>query len=155
MASKTCFLVMPFRTKPTGLAPGAGPETVDFDRLFRLALEPALSELGYVVERADLDAGALIIKEMIERLAYSDLVVADVSIPNGNVYYEVGVRHACRDRGCVMIGADWSEQLFDIDQMRRVQYPLPDGSVPDSAAEEIRNALVSGIPGLAAGPRRE
>ena len=55
---------------------------------------------------------------MVERLAYADLVVADMSIPNGNVYYEVGIRHACRDRGCVIIAADWSSQLFDVDQMQ-------------------------------------
>jgi len=151
MARKTCFLVMPFRVKPTGLEPGEGPETVDFDRLFRLALEPALHELGYDVERADQDAGALIIKEMIERLAYSDLVVADISIPNGNVYYEVGIRHACRDRGCVMVAADWSAQLFDVDQMRRVVYPLADGAVSEAAAEAAKKALVEGIPALAAG----
>ena len=151
MARKTCFLVMPFRVKPTGLEPGTGPETVDFDRLFRLALEPALNELGYDVERADQDAGALIIKEMIERLAFSDLVVADVSIPNGNVYYEVGIRHASRDRGCVMVGADWSAQLFDVDQMRRVVYPLADGDVSDDAAKEAKAALIEGIPALASG----
>jgi hypothetical protein len=33
---------------------------------------------------------------MIERLAISDLVLADVSIPNGNAYYEVGIRHAAQ-----------------------------------------------------------
>ena len=151
MARKTCFLVMPFRVKPTGLEPGEGPETVDFDRLFRLALEPALHELGYDVERADQDAGSLIIKEMIERLAYSDLVVADVSIPNGNVYYEVGIRHACRDRGCVMVAADWSAQLFDVDQMRRVVYPLEDGAIGSNTANEIKAALIRGIPALASG----
>ncbi len=151
MARKTCFLVMPFRVKPTGLKADQGPGTVDFDRLFRLALEPALHELGYEVERADQDAGSLIIKEMIERLAYSDLVVADVSIPNGNVYYEVGIRHACRDRGCVMVSADWSAQLFDVDQMRRVVYPLSDGEVGDETAKKAKAALIKGIPGLATG----
>jgi hypothetical protein len=74
MARKTCFLVMPFREKPTGLKTGKGPEKVDFDRLFHLALEPALDALGYDVDRADQDTGSLIIKEMIERLAYADLV---------------------------------------------------------------------------------
>ena len=151
MARKTCFLVMPFRVKRTGLEAGQGPETVNFDRLFRLALEPALRDLGYDVERADQDEGSLIIKEMIERLAYSDLVVADVSIPNGNVYYEIGIRHACRDRGCVMVAADWSAQLFDVDQMRRVVYPLADGEVGVEAAEKAKAALFQGIPGLGAG----
>ena len=39
-----------------------------------------------------------IIRDMIERLALSDMVLADVSIPNANVFYEVGVRHAGLDR---------------------------------------------------------
>ncbi|MGI9643788.1 MAG: TRAFs-binding domain-containing protein [Ilumatobacteraceae bacterium] len=150
-ARKTCFLVMPFRVKPTGLEVGTGPESVDFDRLFQLAIEPALNELGYDIDRADQDAGALIIKEMIERIAYSDLVVADVSIPNGNVYYEVGIRHAARDRGCVMIAADWSEQLFDVDQMRRVVYPLADGGVSADVAEKAKQVLIEQIPALADG----
>ena len=151
MARQTCFLVMPFRIKPTGLTADKGPETVDFDRLFRLVLEPTLNKLGYDVERADGDTGSLIVNEMIERLAYSDLVVADVSIPNGNVYYEVGIRHACRERGCVIVSADWSNQLFDVDQMRRVVYPLSDGTVSADTAEGARRALFAGIPGLAAG----
>ena len=142
---------MPFRVKPTGLKAGNGPETVNFDRLFQHALEPALQELGYDVERADQDSGALIIKEMIERLAYSDLVVADMSIPNGNVYYELGIRHACRERGCVMISADWSRTLFDIDQMRRVVYPLQDGNVSEQTGKKAKSALIKGIPGLASG----
>ena len=53
-------------------------------------MTPAIRELGYDPVRADPDLGAAIIKEMIERLAISDLVIADVSTPNGNVYYEFG-----------------------------------------------------------------
>lgn len=151
MAGKTCFLVMPFGVKPSGLEPGKGPQTVDFDRLYQLILEPVLTDLGYEVERADQDVGSLIIKEMIERLAYSDLVVADISIPNGNVYYELGVRHACRDRDCVMVAANWSKQLFDVDQMRRVVYPLADGEIGDCVIADAKAALKDGIPELAAG----
>lgn len=150
-ARKTCFLVMPFSTKPTGLKPGTGPETINFDRLYSEIFEPVLNELGYDVERADQDDGALIIKQMIERLAYSDLVVADMSIPNGNVYYEVGIRHASRDRGCVMVSADWSKQLFDTDQMRGVRYPLLEGSITSETAKAAKEFLLAGIPGLADG----
>jgi hypothetical protein len=46
--------------------------------------------------RADQDTGALIITQMVERLYFADLVLADMTIPNGNVYYEVGVRHAAK-----------------------------------------------------------
>jgi hypothetical protein len=72
-----------------------------------------IKELGYDPVRADQDVGALIVTQMIERLYFADLVLAEMTIPNGNVYYEVGVRHATRERGCVLLAADWSKQLFE------------------------------------------
>ena len=101
--------------------------------------------------RADQDLGAAIIKEMIERLAISDLVIADVTTPNGNVYYEIGVRHAAKATDCVMIAADWTRPLFDINQMRQVRYPLPTESVDDDTAEQIQKILVESVPSLARG----
>ena len=69
---------------------------------------PRSRSSAYDSVRADQDVRSLIINEMLERLYFSDLVLADMTIPNGNVYYEVGVRHACRDVGCVLLAADWS-----------------------------------------------
>ena len=50
---------------------------MDFDSLWEKAIFPALEKIGYEAIRADQDLGALIIKEMIERLTLADLVVAD------------------------------------------------------------------------------
>jgi hypothetical protein len=36
-------------------------------------------------------------------LAISDLVIADITISNGNVDYEIGVRHAGQRHDCVML----------------------------------------------------
>ncbi len=69
----------------------------------------------------------MIITQMIERLYFADLVLADMTIPNGNVYYEVGIRHAAKEIGCVLLAADWSKQLFDVAQMRTMRYPLAEG----------------------------
>jgi tetratricopeptide (TPR) repeat protein len=145
-----CFMIMPFRTKKTGADMGR-PAEIDCDALWEKAIFPAIAELGYDPIRADQDLGALIISEMIERLALSDLVIADLTIPNGNVYYEVGVRHAAARSGCVLIAADWAKPLFDVDQMRQVRFPLADGAVPDSAVPAIRQAIVAGVAGLRSG----
>jgi tetratricopeptide (TPR) repeat protein len=147
-----CFMVMPFGTKET-FAPAdrKAPDTVDFNALWEKAYAPAIRELGYDPVRADGDVGSLIIQEMLERLAISDLVIADLTIPNANVYYEIGVRHAARAEGCVLVSADWTRPLFDVDQMRRITFPLPEGVVTDEAADAIRRALVQGIPALRAG----
>jgi len=145
-----CFMVMPFRKKDTRAAAPA-PSVVDFDALWDKAFFPALESLGYQPVRADQDLGALIIKEMLERLYFSDLVVADLTIPNGNVYYEIGIRHAAKGAGCVLTGADWSSPLFDVDQMRQVRYPLTEGAVTDETAAAIRQALMAAVPKLAEG----
>ena len=139
-------MVMPFGTKDTGAEPGKGPAKIDFNALWDKALRPMVEQdLGYLPIRADQDAGSLIIQAMIERLAISDLVIADMTIPNANVYYEVGVRHAAKKTGCVLVAADWSKPLFDVAQMRRLTYPLTEGTVSDQSAKAIREALRAGI----------
>ena len=144
-------MIMPYGTKDTQAPAGKGPSKVDFDALWRLAFAPVIDRLGYEAIRADQDLGALIIQEMLERLALADLVLADMTIPNANVYYEVGVRHAARSTGCVLLGADWSRPLFDVDQMRRVQYPLPAAELTAEMATAIQSRLEAAIPGLANG----
>jgi len=141
-------MVMPFGTKPTGAPPGKGPAQINFNALWDQALRPMIRDLGFTPVRADQDAGSLIIQSMIERLAISDLVIADMTIPNANVYYEVGVRHAAKRRRCVLIAADWSKPLFDVAQMRRLTYPLPksavvpkSGLLTNKATNAVRHAL--------------
>ncbi len=147
-----CFMIMPYGTKVTGAAAGSGaPDKIDFNRLWSAALSPAIEKAGYEPVRADQDIGALIITEMIERLAISDLVLADVSIPNGNVYYEVGIRHAAKKDGCMMTGADWAKPLFDIDQMRQIRYPLPTEAISDEVAEKVKEIVSAAIPQMSAG----
>ncbi|MBZ5619862.1 MAG: TRAFs-binding domain-containing protein [Acidobacteriia bacterium] len=152
MPRPICFMIMPYSTKPTSASQGSGaPDKVNFDRLWEAALRPAIDQAGYEPVRANEDIGALIITEMIERLAISDLVLADVSIPNGNVYYEVGIRHAAQKQGCIMTAATWSKPLFDIDQMRRIRYPLPTESISDDVAAEIKRIVAAAIPVMSAG----
>jgi tetratricopeptide (TPR) repeat protein len=150
MLRPICFMVMPYRTKETRADPPA-PSKVNFDSLWEKAFLPVIEELGYQPVRADQDLGALIIQEMLERLYFSDLVVADLTIPNGNVYYEIGIRHAARNSGCVLVGADWSKPLFDVDQMRQVRYQLPQEETTDEIATRIRQLLKEALPKLADG----
>jgi hypothetical protein len=146
-----CFMVMPYGVKKTDATPGQGPAEINFDVLWDRALRPAVEALGYDPVRADQDIGALIIHEMLERLYFSDLVLAEMTIPNGNVYYEVGIRHACKSTGCVLLAADWSRQLFDVAQMRTVRYPLAVKEVDDAAAAQIRSVIVDRIKPLIGG----
>ena len=143
-----CFMVMPFGRKPVSNARPGAPADVDFDMLWDRALSPAIDALGYTPVRADADTGSLIVQDMVERLAFADLIIADVSIPNGNVYYEIGIRHVARETGCVLVAANWSRQLFDIDQFRSLRYTLGSAEVTDAEAEAIKALLSDAIPKL-------
>lgn len=145
MVKRICFMVMPYDTKPTGAEPGSGPEKVDFNALWSDVFRPAIVALGYEPVRADTDLGPLIIVEMIQRLAISDLVIADISISNANVYYELGVRHAARETGCVVVAADWAKPLFDLSQIRSVRYPLPVEKLDAESARVLSARLVQDI----------
>jgi hypothetical protein len=141
-----CFMVMPYGRRPTQVEPSSkAPGEIDFNALWDKAFAPTIESLGYNPVRADQDTGALIINQMIERLYFADLVLADMTIPNGNVYYEVGVRHAAKEKGCVLLAADWSKQLFDVAQMRTVRYPLSDGDVGEAAAKGVIEAIAGEI----------
>src|SRR5208283_1201935 len=151
MPRPLCFMIMPYGRKPTQAEAGKGPAEINFDALWDRAYEPAIKGLGYEPVRADQDTGSLIINQMIERLYFADLVLADMTIPNGNVYYEVGIRHAAKGKGCVLLAADWSKPLFDVAQMRSLRYPLPEGEVSETTAQAIVAAIKGKIETLAGG----
>jgi hypothetical protein len=139
------FMVMPFGRRPTGRREADVPAEVDFDLLWFRVYRLVLQEIGYRPVRADADVGSLIITEMIQRLVLGDLVVADLTLPNANVYYEVGVRHAARKTGCVLTAADWARPVFDLAQMRQVRFPLADGLVDETTATTARAHLTKGL----------
>ena len=151
MPKPLCFMIMPYGRKATQAEAGRGVPEIDFNALWDRAFAPTIIALGYEPVRADQDTGALIITQMIERLYFADLVLADMTIPNGNVYYEVGVRHAAKERGCVLLAADWSKRLFDVAQMRTVRYPLPEGDITEATAQAIAAAIKDPIGKLARG----
>src|SRR5258705_13353576 len=69
-------------------------------------------------------------KDMFQELLLADLVVVDVTIENPNVWYELGVRHALRARGVVVIGSREGRLPFDIVTDRVLRYHRKNG-VPD------------------------
>ena len=88
------FVVMPYGTK----------EEIDFNRVYGELIKPALEGAGFQVFRADEEMRAGDIRtDMFQELLLADLVVADLSIDNPNVWYELGVRHALRARGVIGI----------------------------------------------------
>ena len=86
---------------------------------------------GLEVFRADEEqrAGG-ILPDMFQELLIADLVVADLTIDNPNVWYELGVRHALRARGVVLISGGRVPTAFDLYTDRKLRYSIK-SSGPD------------------------
>lgn len=140
-----CFMIMPYGERPTGVAADVGPAKLDFDALWNEVYKPVIETLGFQPVRADQDLGSVIIKDMIERLTIADLCLADITIANANVYYEVGVRHASYPKGCVLVSAKWARPAFDLAQIRHVQFELSSTTPTPDEAKKLREFLVAAI----------
>ena len=128
------FVAMPYGVK----------EGINFNRVYDDYIKPALEGEGFEVFRADEETRAgSILTDMFQELLLADLVVADLSIDNPNVWYELGVRHALRARGVVLIQCQRDYQPFDVYTDRKLRYRIKDG-VPDPAfLEEDKRKLAA------------
>jgi tetratricopeptide (TPR) repeat protein len=122
------FIAMPF-----GVKPGPDGQPIDFDRIHAELLQPALEAAGCEPFRADEEMAAGDIRtDMFQELLVSDLVLVDLTLDNPNVWYELGVRHALRARGVVLVQGPRPTTPFDIYTDRKLRYHLK-GGAPDPA----------------------
>ncbi len=130
------FVAMPFGVKKDS----QGIE-IDFNRVYAELIKPALEAAGLDVFRADEEKSAGEIRaDMFQELLIADLVVADLTLDNPNVWYELGVRHALRARGVVLVQGPRLSQPFDIYTDRKLQYSLKDrGPDPETLEQNKAN----------------
>jgi hypothetical protein len=137
---------------------------VDFDWVHAELIAPALKTVGLEGGTTGLIVEAGNIRDdVIHELVMADLVLADVSIHNANVFYELGIRHAVRNRATVLLHARIDDVPFDLKAERYLQYDqtCPADSVPrlvQVLQETLTNERVDSpvfryLPGLAAGNR--
>ncbi|RTL32024.1 MAG: DUF4071 domain-containing protein [Burkholderiales bacterium] len=131
---------------PYGRKPGPDGLEVDFNRVYKELIVPAVEAAGFSVFRADQEqASGSILSDMFQELLIADLVIADLTIPNPNVWYEIGVRHALRARGTVLIFGGKAPSAFDLYTERKLRYGLSgDGPDPSTLQVDIQN-LTSAI----------
>lgn len=94
----------------------------EFDDIYDFLIHAPLSEAGYDVKRADdiLNQGN-ILEDIIQSIINSDLIVADLSTANPNVYYELGIAHSHR-KNVIMLTQNVEELPFDLRSYRIIPY---------------------------------
>jgi O-acetyl-ADP-ribose deacetylase (regulator of RNase III) len=97
----SCFVVMPYGRRVVG------DLEIDFNAVFDEFISPAVKAAGFEVVRSDKETrSGVIMPRLFESIYGADLVIVDVTYQNPNVYYELGLRHALRAQGTLLIRRD-------------------------------------------------
>jgi hypothetical protein len=134
MGKKSCFVVMPIGEQV--LADRTVSATAlkkNYDDLIREALLRAAPDME-VVRADDVSLPGVISSDILARLMHSDLVIADVTYPNPNVFYELGIRHACRCGTIIIRDKAGPKMPFDISHLRCIEYENSPTGLKDLAS---------------------
>lgn len=101
------------------------------DDIMENIIEPVAKELNYFVQRADKMSGSVIMDDIIAMLHDADIVIADLTDMNPNVFYELGLRQATKGK-CINIICTNNKLPFDISYYRAHHYTL-NGKYKDAA----------------------
>ena len=126
--SRVCFVIMPFSESQSCTE-------AQWDQIFDELIKPAVEASSYHCRRSKATRGSLI-KAIIQDLDAAWIVLADLTDQNPNVFYELGVRHALRDR-TILIAQNPDDIPFDL---RSYAY-----HVYDWQTEDGRNQFVDRI----------
>lgn len=121
-SSKTCFVIMPIGTQSFGDVELTASELrLKYDDLIKEAISRARPTVD-IVRADDVSLPGTITTDIITRIMHSDYVVADVTYPNPNVFYELGLRHACKTGTIIIRDKSGPKIPFDIAHLRCIDY---------------------------------
>lgn len=127
---KLCFVISPIGD--------ADSETRKrSDQVLNYVVRPAVTSCGYKAVRADeIDKPGMITSQVIRHVVNDDLVVADLTERNPNVFYELAIRHALRKPLVQIIGK--GEAIpFDVAGTRTIYVDHKDLDSVAAAKNEI------------------
>jgi hypothetical protein len=131
LPKRTVFFISPIGDDGTDVRKEA-------DQTLKHLVRKALPETKYAVERADEDKhpGA-ITPRILSKIIGADLVLADLSGYNPNVFYELAVAHG-HQRPVVHLQKSDERPAFDVKDMRIVRYQLTDPDKLEQAVTDLR-----------------
>jgi hypothetical protein len=131
------FIVRPFGVK--NVVVGGCDQSIDFDEVEKDLIVPALKEAGITSRTTqEIMEQGNIREDMFRLLVMADLVVADVSIHNANVFYELGIRHGLRAQDTFLLRANIDTVPFDLATDR---YLIYDWRQPAAMRTDLARAL--------------
>jgi hypothetical protein len=103
------------------------PFASEFGDVYLLGIRDVAEKLGFAVNRADdIEHNENILDVIKQRIRQCDVIVADMSSRNANVFYEIGYAHAV-DRPTILLCRKEESVPFDLQSINYIAY----GSIVD------------------------
>lgn len=133
---KICFVIAPIGEEDSEIRERS-------DKVLNYIITPAAEECGYRTVRAErMSRPGIIASQIIEHLLNDDLVVADLTSHNPNVFYELAIRHAVR-KPVIQIIEEGERIPFDVAQSRAIRVNHRDLASADSCGRELASQIRS------------
>jgi hypothetical protein len=121
-----CFVLI-----PPGRKLSETGASIDFDAVYDQVIAPAVRAAGLEPIRADRDmTESPARKPMFERLVLCDYAVADLTLANATVFYELGLRDARRPHTTVLLFASGMPLPLGLQPGRALSYSLSTTGAP-------------------------
>lgn len=96
--------------------------TEPYNSLYEEVIKPVCEKLGFEAFRGDdVFHPGIILQDIITGIVESDVIIAEISPSNANVFYELGYAHAL-DKPTVLLARRKGELPFDISSYRVIFY---------------------------------
>jgi len=107
----------------------------EFDDIYNKLIKIPLEEIGFNVNRADsISNQQNILKDIIREIDKADLIVADLTNANTNVFYELGISHTLQ-RPTILIAQSHDGIPFDLRSYRVIKYSIRFSEAPQLISE--------------------
>lgn len=131
---KSCLVISPIGEEETEVRQRS-------NKVLKHIIEPVAYECGYQAIRADkISEPGIITSQIIGRLLNDDLVIADLTGMNANVYYELAVRHAIK-KAVVQIIHQGDKIPFDVSMTRTISFDYRDLDSVAYCKEELKKQI--------------
>jgi len=131
---KTCFVIAPIGEKDSDIRKRS-------DKVLKYIFTPALKEMGYKAIRADhLDSPGIITHQVIKHIVDDDLVIADLTGRNPNVFYELAIRHAT-NKPLIQLIQKNEVIPFDIASVRTIIFDHTDLDSVEDTKDTIKRQI--------------
>ena len=113
------------------------PINKEFDDIYKLGIKETAARLDILAERVDEQIFQEGILERIYRqIEVADIVIADMSGQNPNVFYEVGYAHA-KGKLCILMTSDAADIPFDLKHHRHIVYGESINGLRENLTQEL------------------